>query len=246
MNAPVYTVCMRLHRFFVRETVGNDKNIVIRDEQMIHQWKRVFRYITGDSVVLFDNSGYEYTATIDYIEPDEARLTVTHEENKVPATQRNVTVYMAITKKDTFECVLEKGTELGVARVIPVIAERSEKKDLNFERAQRILVEASEQSGRTTVPQIGDIVSFTEAGSQIAVSNTGIAFDPTGTSFAAASASLPQSGDISVCIGAEGGWSPKELEVFETNKIPVYSLGTQVLRAETAAIAVLSLLLLKN
>lgn len=241
--APVYTVHMRLHRFFIEESVGDNKNIVITNEQLIHQWKKVFRYKPGDSVIVFDNSGYEFTASIEYIEPSEAKLSVTHSEQKSLTTQREVYLFMSLTKKDTFEWVLEKGTEIGIDRVIPILSERSEKKDLNFERAKKILTEASEQSGRTILPRIYEIASLEDGMNHYDIPK--VAFDPTGDSFEIAQKSLPQSGPLAVFIGPEGGWSATELEVFRTNKIPVYSLGTQVLRAETAAIAILSLLILR-
>lgn len=242
-ETPVYTVHMRLHRFFIEETVGNAKNIVINNEQLIHQWKKVFRYAPGDSVIVFDNSGYEYTASIEYIEGAEARLIVTHEEQKPLSTKREVYLFVSITKKDTFEWILEKATELGVDRVIPLISERSEKKDLNFERAKKIIIEASEQSGRVILPRLYEIATLTDALTHYDIPKA--TFDPTGSAFITSASGVPTEGPFAVYIGPEGGWSPKELELFRANKTPVYSLGTQVLRAETAAIAVLSLLLLR-
>ncbi len=239
---------MRLHRFFIEQSVGDKKDITITTEPLIHQWKKVFRYKPGDQVTVFDNSGYEYTAQIEYMEPAEARLTVIESRQKsgLDSDKKEVHLYASLTKKDTFEWVLEKTTELGVTRITPVISERSEKKGLNFERAKKILTEASEQSGRVIVPRLYDITPFEDAITQYDMLK--MAFDPIGVPFVPAmvvSKAIFQSDLIAVFIGPEGGWTTAELELFKKHNIPVYSLGPQILRAETASIAIMALLLLR-
>lgn len=82
------------------------------------------------------------------------------ESRTVPTAKKDVWLCMAIVKKDNFEWIVEKGTEIGVNHFVPVVAERSEKKDLNMERLIKIAREASEQSGRGTVPEIHPVMTL--------------------------------------------------------------------------------------
>ncbi len=153
---------------------------------------------------------------------------------------RDIYLCAAVVKKDTFEWIVEKATELGVTHIIPVMAERSEKKSLNEARLQKIAIEASEQSGRGSVPTIQTIVELKEAIDILKAKDgiESIAFHTDAERF------NPQDvhRDIPVCvfIGPEGGWTIDEVDMFHKNQIKVVCLGSQVLRAETAVVAALS------
>ena len=151
-----------------------------------------------------------------------------------------MTLFCSLVKKDNFEWVLEKGTELGVSGFVPILSERSEKKNLNMERGKRIIREASEQSGRGVMPNLYGVHDLSRALETFDMDF--VAFDPTGKPFD--KDDIMKGGRIGILIGPEGGWSGSELELFRQKDISVYSLGTQVLRAETAAVSISSLLLL--
>ena len=182
---------------------------------------------------------------------------------------RDIYLCASIVKKDNFEWIVEKATELGVTHIIPVISERSEKKSLNEERLKKIALEASEQSGRGSVPTIHGIISLNElivdraslgnsaahsdteskeiepdghsSGHLIPVNTKSIAFHTEGVSWRSDLQKFGRSDlPIAVFIGPEGGWSPDEISLFHENKIPVICLGSQVLRAETAVVVILS------
>lgn len=138
------------------------------------------------------------------------------------------------------EWVLEKGTELGVSVFVPLVSDRSEKKNLNVERAEKILIESSEQSGRTVVPKLRDVVTFDEA---IVEDFPCFAFHPKGDVFTIEH--TQNYSPLGIFIGPEGGWSDREIFLFKQNNVRVYSLGEQTLRAETAAVAISSLILLQ-
>jgi 16S rRNA (uracil1498-N3)-methyltransferase len=149
-----------------------------------------------------------------------------------------ITLYMAVVKKDTFEWIVQKATELGVSRIVPILAERSEKKSLNQERLVKIAIEASEQCGRGNVPVIEEIQTLSQVIGSAGEGRTFIVFHTEGEYFKPTDISNIES--VGVFIGPEGGWSPAELEMFHKNSLPVRCLGPQVLRAETAAVAALS------
>lgn len=236
---------MRIHRFYTPDQI-NDGKIVIQDERLIHQWRNVFRYNVGSEVVLFDGSGHEYRAQFVELSNRSAVLEVVSKRKSI-MPKNNINLFQSIIKKDKMEWIVEKATELGVTKIIPIVSERSEKKNLNQERMFKIAMEASEQCGRGDVPQIEDgqklsDVSFDQE-SEI------IVFDPSGTtSPPPSSPALParqvakERGEspISIFIGPEGGWSEKELDFFKQKNAQIYSLGDLILRAETAAIVALS------
>ncbi len=133
--------------------------------------------------------------------------------------------------------MVEKCTEIGAAAFHPIIVERSEKKDLNTERLRKIAIEAAEQSGKVTIPEI-----FEPTDLETAIKN----FDGQIFALDFGGKDLPAKLEtkVGILIGPEGGWTDKERELFGKNKIASVSLGSQILRAETAAIAISSLILL--
>ncbi|MBX4198161.1 16S rRNA (uracil(1498)-N(3))-methyltransferase [Candidatus Parcubacteria bacterium] len=258
---------MRLHRFFIEEQLRNKREITIFDEEVIHQWKDVFRLRTGNQLILLDNSGFEYIAEVVLLAKGKAELKIIDSSANTNDPKREVWLFASLIKKDNFEWILEKGTELGVSHFVPMLSERSEKKNLNIERAEKIIKEASEQSGRGIMPELHEVTDLGDLMTAEIREKLGIevlpmiAFDPQGEKFDLArhlEARLPSSlqrqspstmlgatnPPVGVLVGPEGGWTPKELELFKLHNIPIYNLGPQILRAETAAIAISSLLLL--
>jgi len=151
-----------------------------------------------------------------------------------------ITVYLSIFKFDRFEWALEKLTELGVGRVVPMIAQRSEEHlakaaAKRVERWRKIAREASQQARRVAPPEIADPVALkkaieTEQGSRIVLSEVE---EATSLKSALKDCVPP----LALAFGPEGGWSEQELELFNASGWKPASLGHTILRAETAAIA---------
>lgn len=233
---------MRIHRFYV-ETPINAKKFDISDRELIHQWKTVFRYNVGSQVILFDGSGVDYLCMITSLRNLGATIEVIHEENTNFDKKMNLWLCVGIIKKDNFELVVQKATELGVSHIIPVLCDRSEKKNLNIDRLNKIIVESSEQSGRGDIPKIHEIVPLSKLLDSDILPNNAFALNFDGVPFYKYSENIKIK-DLAVFIGPEGGFSVEEMENFKAHKIDTVSLGSQVLRAETASIAIASLLLL--
>jgi 16S rRNA (uracil1498-N3)-methyltransferase len=151
-----------------------------------------------------------------------------------------ITVYLSIFKFDRFEWALEKLTELGVGRVVPMIAQRSEEHlakaaAKRVERWRKIAHESSQQARRVAPPEIADPVALkkaieTEQGSRIVLSEVE---EATSLKSALKDCVPP----LALAFGPEGGWSEQELELFNASGWKPASLGHTILRAETAAIA---------
>lgn len=226
---------MRLHRFYVLQPLGED--VVIDDVSTIKQWSKVFRYKKGDFVILFNGEGTDATYCIDDISSKECNLSRTKlSPSYIP--NKKITLYLSVIKKDNFELVVQKATELGVSAIIPILSERSEKKNLNEERLKVIAIEASEQCGRGDIPIILPIVSLSDALEADLPYDFSILLQMGGKTFKETSLQkkVDDSKNIALFIGPEGGWSENEEKLFKNKYIEPVSLGGTVLRAETAAI----------
>jgi len=243
---------MRLHRFFIPELVGNRTELIIRSSDLVGQLRRVLRLKIGEEAVIFDGSGSDYTAAIaQYVGADCVVFDVRGAARSRYMPSRKIYLCAALVKKDNFEFIVEKATELGVTDIIPVLAERSEKKSVNEERLNKIAVEASEQSGRGNVPVVHPVVSLKEAVELFKKEESGergsiempaavqcLVFHTDGEHLNRNG--LPKDAPIALFIGPEGGWSPDEVAMFHAHDIDTVCLGSQVLRAETAVVAALS------
>jgi 16S rRNA (uracil1498-N3)-methyltransferase len=145
---------MRLHRFYVSpDSVELKHNFWLHDAGLLHQWRKVLRYQTGQEVVLFDGLTHDRLYKITELTEREAHLEhVTDFERKIP--KKDVYLFWSLLKKDKNDWVLQKCTELGINHFVPLLADRSEKTGFNVERAQKIIVEASEQCGRSNIPSV--------------------------------------------------------------------------------------------
>jgi 16S rRNA (uracil1498-N3)-methyltransferase len=233
---------MRLHRFYVGGHIEKGKDIRIDDVAHLHQWIKVFRLKASDRVIVFNGEGSDFEGYFKVLSKREAIISIDKEKKIKNTPVCELHVLQSIIKKDNFEFVVEKCTEIGASAIHPILTERSEKKDLNLERLQKISTEAAEQSGRSSIPEIFEPESLGSAiekfdGKMIVLDIDG---DPSGIK-----KQFHGAGKIGILIGPEGGWTENERDLFEHKKIKSFSFGEQVLRAETAAIAASALILLK-
>jgi 16S rRNA (uracil1498-N3)-methyltransferase len=198
---------------------------------------RVLRVKVGQT---FDVAadGVPRSATVVSATPEEVEfhLGAVIESEALP----QITVYLSIFKFDRLEWALEKLTELGVTRIYPVIAQRTEKHlakaaEVRVGRWRKIAREASQQARRVAPPEIADPRALKQAVAEAQGSRIVLAENEEHLSFKDALAEcLPP---LALAFGPEGGWSETELEIFRDNGWKAASLGHTILRAETAAIA---------
>ncbi len=229
---------MKIHRFYVEsglEGANSSMQLFIPSLGLLHQMRDVLRFPMHTIVSIFDGSGPEFRASIEEYRPDGVSFNILEKlENNVIAP-RETWLFASIIKKDNFEWIVEKATELGISHIVPVISDRTEKQGLNRNRLTKVSIEAAEQSGRATVPEIHDILELADALANYSMQGA-VAWEPTGEKFD----KKEMNTIVSTFIGPEGGWTPAELEMFKKHDILIRSLGPQILRAETAVIAALS------
>ncbi len=223
---------MRLHRFLIGDTLSEGP-LTLTDTDLVHQIRSVLRLTVGSSLILMDGKGSEAEALIERVEKD--RIEVHAGDVRAITTEpaRSVTLFCSILRRENFEWVVQKATEVGATKIVPVIGERTVKTGLRMDRLTRIAREAVEQCGRGVVPVIEEPVDFVAALALAPAKNVFFHLGATGEDWGT---SLKGAGDAGVWIGPEGGWTDAEAEKAEKKGFTVASLGSLALRAETAAV----------
>lgn len=222
---------MRRHRFIIPDIVLAEDVVGIRDANLAHQLRSVLRIRPGDEILVADGSGSEAVATIQGYTEGAVMLAVQAPQALATEPLRSVTIYAAVTKRDTFEWACQKATECGVTRIVPMITERTVKPNLNLVRVRAIVKEAAEQSGRGSVPEVESSMPYLDA---ILERVGGLKF--IASTLGGQNLHEIEMGDedVAILIGPEGGFSDKEeKEATDAGWQPI-SLGSRILRAETA------------
>ena len=226
---------MKWHRFLIKESLDS-QTVRTVDKDLIHQWRSVLRFGVGDKLILFNDSGVEVKAEFTNINNELAELKVIEKLERNKSNGRKVYLYLALIKQNNFELAVEKATEVGVASITPLITERTVKLGFRSERLEKIIKEASEQSGRTNIPSLNEPIKLAEA-LTLAKSDGQIVFcDPSGTNLNSILSNTSIPSITSIFIGPEGGWSQNELTLAREHGAQIASLGQTILRAETATI----------
>jgi len=187
-----------------------------------------------------------YLGRVTQISEQEVILELSQEIASVAAEpQGEITLWLAIFKFDRMEWAIEKATELGAAKIVPVIAQRSDTHlvaaaQKRAERWRRVAKEASQQSRRNLPPEVLDPMRLKEALAGANGARLVLSEHEKERQLGTVLREIDPAASISLAIGPEGGWTERELEVFSTAGWVPASLGTNILRTETAAIAALA------
>jgi 16S rRNA (uracil1498-N3)-methyltransferase len=209
-----------------------------------HQIKNVLRMQKGDVLEILDGAGTVHQARIADIRAGKVVCEITHSTSQENECKIKATIAQCLPKGKKMDLIIQKCTELGVDRIIPVLSERSIAKADKLERWQKIAKEAAEQSGRSTIPEISPLMQFDEV--LKLVPNYNLALIPWELEKIANLKSLLSAvrAPLSAIflIGPEGGFSYQEIDLAKkAGCIPV-SLGKNILRTETVGMAVLAML----
>ncbi len=223
---------MRYHRFLIGAPL-TEGTIILTESDLVHQMRTVLRLTVGSTVILMDGKGLEAEALIERIGKSDIEVHIGAVQEIETEPQRKVTLFCSILRRENFEWVVQKATEVGAVKIVPVIAERTVKTGIRMDRLVRIAREAVEQCGRGVVPEIADPVEYSDALSMAPVQNV---FFHLGTPDGVWDKTLQGALEAGVWIGPEGGWTDAEAEKAMQRGFTVASLGSLALRAETAAV----------
>ncbi len=225
-------------RLFVEQRLEDGTRVEI-DGNAAHYLGRVMRVSPGDAVILCDDQTGEWAARVVEAGKRAVVLEVAErlrEREEVP----DFWLCPALLKKDRFDLVLEKATELGVALIQPIVTRRCVADKLNLDRAHTITTEAAEQCARTALPELAEPLKLDALLRDWPQDRTLFFADELGGK-PAASAFAAHSGPAALLIGPEGGFDDAEREAIRAQaQSRAITLGPRILRGETAAIAALS------
>ena len=232
-------------RFFVEPADLQPDFLVLTGENAQHA--KVLRIKCGEEVLVCDGQGAEAICTVSDVSPGQVSLVVKKRQDSASEAAVKVSLYMAFSKGDKLEHVIQKATELGAYEIIAFpssrCVSRPDDKSLKnkLERWQKIAASAAEQSGRGVIPKVLALKSYDEAIDRAAQADMPILFyeNEQATTLRMALDSKPFA-TASLLTGPEGGLEPSEVEKASRSGLRVCTLGKRILRCETAPLCALS------
>lgn len=236
-----------MQKLFVDIVPVENEKIVLDYEQARHIGKAL-RMRVGDMITLCCGDGNDYGCIIDAISGDDVTLSVCYKQagNSEPTVA--VTIYQGVPKGDKLEDIIQKCTELGVSRVVPVLTHRSvsrpdeksaKKKQVRY---QKIALESAQQSGRGIVPEIREMTTLEKAVAGDTSEQKILFYEGGGDSLR--SIINKEIKSVSIYIGPEGGFEKNEVELIKANGGRVATLGKRILRTQTAPVAAITAIML--
>ena len=232
--------------FFYIPAYDNDMTEVVLGEETSKHVVQVLRMQVGEALQLTDGKGALLKAVIIDDHKKKCRVRVESVIRR-PAPARKVTVAISLLKNASrFEWFLEKATEIGVSRIVPLLCERTEKQHARIDRLQNILVSAMLQSQQAWLPELSEPVGFSDLVRRPASGGRYIAHCLEAPRPTASLGEWRSNGDVAalqlVLIGPEGDFSPKEIEAALSGGFLPVTLGENRLRTETAGVVAATLL----
>lgn len=239
-----------MRRFFVEHIGDKEKTVIITGSEL-HHLKDVLRLKKGDKIILFNGKCLEFEGNIESVGRDETRIVI---EKQLVASKKNIfeiILAQGVAKGENMDIIIQKSTELGISRIIPFVASRvvprwsEEQIEKKTKRWQRIALEAAKQCRSNLIPQIEEPISFADVLSRYSLdSGKYIKIIPFEGEKKNTLKDILKAKGVPGCvvlIGPEGGFDEREaLEAKRAGFLPV-TLGPRILRTETAAISVISI-----
>ncbi|MCL2078036.1 MAG: 16S rRNA (uracil(1498)-N(3))-methyltransferase [Oscillospiraceae bacterium] len=242
-------ISLKFPRFFVNEKlmVGGETGIFGDDAKHISD---VLRMKAGEKVVLCDGLGCDYPSEIISIDKNKIEFKVLEKRDNDSEPKIYIRLFQCVPKLEKLDFIVQKATELGVSEIIPVISKRCVSRPNNSKfnkllRLQKIAENAAKQSGRGIIPKVHGFTEFKSALELYKTGNLGIIFYENGGARINDILKLKGIRELSVdiFIGSEGGFEYGEIEAAEGKGFITASLGKLILRAETAPIAAISIIM---
>ena len=225
-------------RLFHPENIIENTTSLLSKEHT-HYVINVMRLKRGSNINFFNSEG-EWKSEIVFLDKDRVEVKII-EKIKQPKGLSNIELAICLVKKNPMETILQKATELGVSKITPIISERTEVKELNYDRANKIVIEATEQSNQLSPPKISEVTKLKDFLNNLDGSSKLLFADVNSTQNLKAE-TLKQGNPISVLIGPEGDFSPSERDsILGNSNVTSFTISRNILRSDTAVISAISL-----
>ncbi|MDH5765863.1 MAG: 16S rRNA (uracil(1498)-N(3))-methyltransferase [Gammaproteobacteria bacterium] len=232
---------MRTTRIYL-DTDLNLNTTVELDRQSSHHLTRVLRLRNKQQFTIFNGKNGEYTAEL-ILDNKKTFASIIHHSNISTTPSISITLLQCISKSDRMDLAIQKATELGCSKIIPLISEHTSI-NLNDDRQHKklshwksIIISACEQCGRNELPELSPVINLSEL-INTPLSGTKLVFDPLSDS--SLHSIKPVDNNYFLLIGPEGGLSDNEVKLSRQAGFTGIKIGNRILRTETAAIAGIS------
>lgn len=235
---------MRVTRVFVEQKLVSGKGVGLPEQAGLHL-TRVLRLDVGAPIALFDGSGGEYQGTLERDGKNWWAKVGAHDAVERESAL-DLTLLQGVARGERMDLIVQKSTELGVTRIIPVLTERSvvkldaKHRDRKLEHWRAVAVAACEQCGRNRVPEVAAPIALGDALRQLPEGSRRCLLAADGSEPLAAAARPGQS--VVLLIGPEGGLADDEQKFARTQGFGAYRIGPRILRTETAGLAAIAAL----
>ena len=229
---------MTFIRLFHPEKITENTTSLLTKEHT-HYVVNVMRLKRGSNLNFFNKDG-EWLSEIIFLDRDRVEVKFLN-KIKEPINSSNIELAICLVKKSPMENILQKATELGVSKIVPIVSERTEVKEINLERANKIIVEAIEQSNQLMPPQISEVTKLIDYLKNFDGSSK-LLFADVNSKYKLKPEDIKQGQSINILIGPEGDFSPQERElILSTSNLTSFTLSRNILRTDTAVISAISL-----
>ena len=229
---------MSIIRLYHQNSIVENSSSLLSKEHT-HYITNVMRLKRGSNISFFNKDG-EWLSEIIFLNKERVEVKFL-KKVKEPIEKNNIELGICLVKKNSLELILQKATELGVNKIFPIVSERTEIKDLNYQRANKIVIEATEQSNQMLPPSIEKIVKL-ENFIQSFDEKKQLLFANINSKNILKSSDLSKNKTFCILIGPEGDFSPKEAEIILSKpNVVSFSLSKNILRSDTAVITAISL-----
>ena len=216
-----------------------ENNTSLLSKEHIHYIVNVMRLKRGSNLNFFNKDG-EWKSEIIFLDKDRVEVRFL-EKIKEANNLSKIEIAICLVKKNPMDAILQKATELGVSKIIPIISERTEVKELNIDRAKKIVIEATEQSNQLVPPEITDVIKLKDFIKTFDESSI-LLFADVNSKDNLKVDDLKNFKSLCILIGPEGDFSPTEREfVLQNRAVKPFTLSRNILRSDTAVISAISL-----
>ncbi len=223
--------------YYPNSIVENATSLLSKEHT--HYVANVMRLKRGSHINFFNKDG-EWVSEIVFLEKDRIEVKFLNRV-KESLKKSNIELAICLVKKNPMEIILQKATELGVSKITPVISERTEVKELNHERANKIIIEATEQSNQLSPPEISKITKLKDFINNLNETSK-LFFADINSKERLKKEDIKGDNLKTILIGPEGDFTPNERKMILENKNTIsFSLSKNILKTETATISALSL-----
>ena len=228
---------MDIRLYHPNSIVENTTNLLSNEHT--HYVTNVMRLKRGSVINFFNNEG-EWESEIVFLNKDRVEVKFL-KKIKVAQKKDKIELAVCLVKKNPMEIILQKATELGISKIIPIISERTEVKDLNLDRAKKISIEATEQSNQMYPPEISEVKKLKDFLENLN-KNTKLLFADVNSKNNLRSDDLRGFESLCVLIGPEGDFSASERQlILSTSTVTPFTMSKNILRTDTAVISAISL-----